>query len=225
MLTTTVATLHDNSAHGEDAYLVRALGDHACLDAVIDGVTRRKGGDASRALAAALAAVPLRSVEDIVVALEDVNRHLYQLGGGHFWLSTVATALYLGETLHVVSVGDSPIVLVRSGSCHTFCGGLRGVYVGACKDLPHLYRAQVSLQPGDRILLASDGVTDGVAICDLVQIMRQAASPEGVAAEIRGRLQARRADKGASRLSGGRVRGDDWTAIVRFFGTSDEGYD
>ena len=41
MLTSTVAILHDNTAHGEDSYLVRKLSHHAFLDAVMDGVTGR----------------------------------------------------------------------------------------------------------------------------------------------------------------------------------------
>jgi serine/threonine protein phosphatase PrpC len=214
VLTTTAATLHDNSAHGEDAYLVRVLGDGALLDAVMDGVTRRKGGEASRDLAEALAAAPLRSAEDVVAVLEGVNQHLYQLGGGRFWLTTVATALYVEGTLHVVSVGDSPVLLIRHDACHPLCGGLRGVWIGGSGQLTHLYRAEVALVPGDRVLLATDGVTDHIANRELQEIIRTAASPEEAAERFRAIMDAQQP---SDRPSWSRLRGDDRTAIVRFF--------
>lgn len=203
-------------------YVLRTLGDRIFLDAVMDGVTRRQGGEASRALAAALAAAPLQSAEDIVAVLEEVNQQFHQLGCGRFWLTTVAAALYVGGVLSVVSVGDSPIMLVRSESSHWFCSGLRGVYVGANRHLVHLYRAHAVLRPGDRVLLASDGVTDGVDSGALVDILRQAVTPEEATTGIRALLHARQAGGRASAPSGGYGQGDDWTAIVRFFGKPDE---
>jgi len=221
VLTTTVAILQDNSVHGEDAYLVRTVDDDGFLDAVMDGVTRRKGGEASRCLAEALAAAPLRSADDVVAVLEEVNQQLYQLGQGRFWLTTVTAALYLGERLHVASVGDSPILLVRPDSCQSLCGGLRGVRIGGNGQLTHLYRAEVAVDPGDRVLLASDGVTDCIANHQLLEIMRMAASPEDATGRIGTAMAAQQVDERPSAMSGGRVRGDDWTAIVRFFGAPD----
>src|SRR5205807_1540447 len=58
MRTSTVAILHDNAGHGEDHYVVRTLNDNLYLDAVMDGVTGRRGWEASQTLAEALAVAP-----------------------------------------------------------------------------------------------------------------------------------------------------------------------
>ena len=42
-LTSVVATLFDNSTHGEDSFLIRDLGNGHFLDAVMDGVTGHGG--------------------------------------------------------------------------------------------------------------------------------------------------------------------------------------
>src|SRR3989442_15535628 len=82
MLTTTVAILHDNTGHGEDQYVVRTLDNNAFLDAVMDGVTGRRGWEASQIMAEALAAAPLTSPADLKAVLEDVNDRLYRRGWG-----------------------------------------------------------------------------------------------------------------------------------------------
>jgi serine/threonine protein phosphatase PrpC len=220
MLTSTVATLHDNSAHGDDSYLVRPLGDTAFVDAVMDGMTGRQGQDASRAVQQALATATLVSPEDVVAALEAVNQQLYQRGWGRFWLTTVAAALFLDDTLHVVGVGDSPVLLIRADSCQLLChrvgGGMHaGIAraVGASRQLVHLCRTTVTVEPGARVLLATDGVTDTITNDELAEIIRQAASPDDAAARINTILTARQQQ---AHLSGD-FRRDDWTAILRFF--------
>lgn len=45
--------------HGDDSYLVRSLEEHAYLDAVMDGVTGRRRGEASGAVREALATASL----------------------------------------------------------------------------------------------------------------------------------------------------------------------
>ncbi|MGH8058376.1 MAG: PP2C family protein-serine/threonine phosphatase, partial [Candidatus Entotheonellia bacterium] len=191
MLTSAVAMLQDNSAHGEDRYLVRDLGGSARLDAVMDGVTGRRGGQASEAVADTLAAAALTCLDDLVALLEDVNRRLYQVGGGQFLLTTVSAALSLDGRLYVVGTGDSPVLLVRSESFDQLSSRTGGVLqagvariIGASKQLVHLYRAEVALEPGDRVLLATDGVTDNVTSCELVEIVRSAVSPEEAAARL-----------------------------------------
>ena len=220
MLTSTVATLHDNSAHGDDSYLVRPLGDTAFVDAVMDGVTGRRGQEASQAVRAALATAMLASPEDLVAALEAVNQQLYQRGWGRFWLTTVAAALFLDSTLCVVGIGDSSVLLFRADSyrllCHRVGGGIHaGIAraVGASKQLLHLSRTAVTVEPGDRVLLATDGVTDTVANSELETIIRQAASPHDAAERLNSLVTARQQQ---AHLSGD-VRPDDWTAILRFF--------
>lgn len=212
--------LHDNSTHGEDSYLVRTLGNNALLDAVMDGVTGRKGREASQAVADALAAATLTSPDDVVAVLEAMNQKLYQRGWGHFWLTTVSAALFLDDTLHVIGVGDSPVFLLQSGACHPlFChvSGLSHTGIaralGTRQKLGPLYRTAVPIAPGDRVVLATDGVTDNMTRHELVDIVQRAASPD-IAAEQLHTLLTTRHTQGQWR---GNLRRDDWTAIVRFF--------
>ena len=92
MRTSTVAILHDNGGHGEDHYVVRTLNDNLYLDAVMDGVTGRRGWEASQTLADALTVAPLTAPADLLAVLEDVNQQLYRRGLGHFLLTTIAAA-------------------------------------------------------------------------------------------------------------------------------------
>ena len=193
MLSSRVAILHDNSTHGEDDYLLRPLGDHAFLDAVMDGVTRRRGGQASRLVADALAAAPLTSGDDVLAALEDVNHQLYEVGGGGFLLTTVAVALYLDGKLDAISVGDSPIFLIRSESCQQLFSGVRGMFMGASQQLVHVYRTALTIEPGDRLLLATDGVTDNITSRELLEVVRHVASPDEAAERLRTIMTTRQA--------------------------------
>jgi serine/threonine protein phosphatase PrpC len=85
--------------------------------------------------------------------------------------------------------------------------------IGISKQLGTLYRAEVTLAPGDRVVLATDGVMDLVPQPELVEIIRAAASPD-VAVEQLHRLLVTRH---AAAALGSQGRRDDWTAIVRFF--------
>src|SRR5215510_16461004 len=114
MLTSTVAILHDNGGHGEDSYVVRPLNNNMHLDAVMDGVTGRRGWEASQTLAEALTAAPLTSPADLLAVLEDVNDQLYRRGWGRFLLTTIAVALCRDGRLYTMGAGDSPIVLIRA---------------------------------------------------------------------------------------------------------------
>ena len=114
MRTSTVAILHDNDGHGEDHYVVPGtLNDVLYLDAVMDGVTGRRGGEASQTLADALTVAPLTIPADLLAVLEDINQQLYRRGLGHFLLTTIAAALYCENVLHIVGAGDSPVMLIR----------------------------------------------------------------------------------------------------------------
>jgi serine/threonine protein phosphatase PrpC len=212
-----VATVHDNSVHGEDRYLVRALGDDAVLDAVMDGVTSRGGAQASQRLVDALAAAPLTSAADVVAVIDDVNRRLYDIGRGRFFLTTVATALYRDGWLSVMGAGDSPVYLIRPHTCHRLFSPVRGLLLGAGAQPVHLYHAEVRIEPGDRLLLATDGITDNIASRELAEIVRHATTPENAATHISAMIASlltQRVRPGPVRTS---FHGDDCTAILRFF--------
>jgi len=220
MLTSTVATLYDNAGHGEDNYVVRTLGDNAFLDAVMDGVTGRRGWEASQALADALAGAPLTSPADLLAVLEDVNQQLYRRGWGSFLLSTISAALCINGTLYIMGAGDSPIVLIRSDTSQLLSSRTSGFSplgpvraIGISQHLGNLYRTEVTIAPGDRVVLATDGVTDTIPRDELVELVRGAASPDAAVQRLHALLVTRHTEA----RTGREVRRDDWTAIVRFF--------
>jgi serine/threonine protein phosphatase PrpC len=224
MLTSTVAILHDNSAHGEDNYLVRPLRPHAWLDAVMDGVTGRGGRQASQEVRQALVTASLTSPAAVVTALEAVNRQLYQVSLGRFLLTTAAVALYLDGVLHVVSVGDSLVLLIRPHAVHRLSSPVRGVVqtgtaraLGMRPTLSQLSQTSVDLTPDDRVILLTDGITANVTHDELVHLMRAAGSPDQVVAQLQTLLTARRSTGVLPEPLGGRFHHDDQTAIVRFF--------
>src|SRR5262249_37873308 len=162
MLTTTVAVLHDNAGHGEDQYVVRTLDNNAFLDAVMDGVTGRRGWEASQTAAEALTAAPLSAPTDLLAVLEDVNDQLYRRGWGRFLLTTIAVALCREGTLYTMGAGDSPIVLIRSETSQLLSSHMSGFSplappraIGVSQQLDHLHRSEGSIAPGHCVVLAS----------------------------------------------------------------------
>ena len=227
MIPSTVATIQDNSVHGEDTFLTKDLENNAFLDAVMDGVTNHGGEEASRSVKEALSANPVTSPEDVVAVLEDVNEEFYQVGGGRFLLTTVSVALYLHNRLYVIGAGDSPIFLVKSDSYEQICGQIGGFLhvgvaraVGASPSLSNLIRFETDIESGFRLVLATDGLSDNILIEDLTNIVRRAKSPEDAAQEtnntVESFLQPGRMPAGLGR----RFRRDDRTGIFRFFGTA-----
>ena len=222
-LASVVATLYDNSTHGEDTYLVKDLGNGHFLDAVLDGVTGHGGAEASSSVAAALEAATIAGPEEVVAALEEQNADFFQVGGGRFLLTTVSVALFLGGPLYIISAGDSPVFRLRGAEQRQLSGRIGGILrmgtakaIGAGADL-NLHRAEVDLQAGDRLITASDGVTDNVNPAELAELVRQAADPERAAAAVKSAIDDRLERGITPELLGGRFRHDDQTAIFRFF--------
>ena len=223
MIPSTYATFQDNSSHGEDSFVVRDLGDNSFLDVVLDGVTGHGGGEASQGVAQALESATISSPEAVIAVLEDMNADFYQVGGGRFLLTTVSIALYQGQTLYVLNAGDSPIYHIRADSHQQMAGRIGGLLrpggtkvVGGEEKLS-LVRTEVDLQAGDRLVIASDGVSDNLHVDELVQIIRAADSPEAATQEIKKLIDQHLEQGLAPELMGARYRHDDQTAIVRFF--------
>ena len=226
MLSSNVATFQDNSTHGEDAYLIRDLGNNNFLDAVMDGVTGHGGEEASQSVLEALSAAPLASPEDVVLVLDEVNQEFYQVGGGRFLLTTVSVALYLDGRLHVISAGDSPVYLINPDSHQQLSGRVGGFLhvavaqaIGASDGLKNLKRTEAEIEPGTRLVLATDGVSDNITIDELVESVRNSASPEDAAQRVNAAVAARIEDGVLPEALGRRFRHDDRTAIFRFFGS------
>jgi len=222
-LSSVVATLFDNSTHGEDSYLIRDLGNGFFLDAVMDGVTGHGGEEASTSVAQALETSSISSPEDVVAALEEQNGDFYQVGGGRFLLTTVSVALYLGGPLYIISAGDSPIFHIRGDEHQQLSGRIGGILrmgtaqaIGAGQNL-NLHRTELMLQVGDRLVTASDGVTDNVNPAELAEFVRGAATPEAASAAIKQAIDERLEQGITPELLGGRFRHDDQSGIFRFF--------
>jgi serine/threonine protein phosphatase PrpC len=216
-----VATLRDNSAHGEDNYLIRAVGEHGALDAIMDGVTRRGGRQATQLVVEALSVARLTSTGDLVAVLEKVNQQLYDIGGGSLLLTTVAAALSMDDKLSVAGVGDSSAFLIRTNTFQQLYSSRHGVFLGSHAQLQGFYCTEMTIESGERLVLATDGITDNMTSSELVEVVRHSASPEEAVAQLRTIMVTRsaRARSAAAPLRG-RFRPDDWSAIVRFFETT-----
>jgi serine/threonine protein phosphatase PrpC len=218
------STLQDNSAHGEDSLLTRDLENDDFLDVVMDGVTGHGGGEASRELTEALAQAEANTIDDIASVLKEVNDEFFEVGHGRFLLTTVSAALYRNGRLHVIAAGDSPIFLVTPDSHQRLCGRAGGFLhvgvaraIGAAADLGELSRSDVDIEPGARLVLSTDGVTDNMQADELAEIVRSSASPEEASQRIEEIIAGRLVEGRVPEQLGVRFRYDDRTAIVRFF--------
>lgn len=224
MVASTFATLQDNSSHGEDNLLSRDLGNGDFLDVVMDGVTGHGGAEASRELGEALAESQADSIDAIAKTINDVNEEFFGVGAGRFLLTTVSAALYRSGRLHVVAAGDSPVVIVTADSHERISGRLGGFLhvgvakaVGAAEVLGEMPRRDVDVKPGDRLVLATDGVTDNMDVEELADIVRNSASPDEAAGRIEEIIAGRLVEGRVPERLGVRFRRDDRTAIIRFF--------
>ena len=224
MLGSTVATFQDNSSHGEDNFLLRDLDNNSFMDCVMDGVTGHGGEEASQSVVDALSEATINSPEDIVAALEAVNQEFFEVGGGRFLLTTVSIVLYQDDKLHVISAGDSPVFHIVDDSIQQISGRMGGFLhvgvakaIGANEILTNLARAELTADPGTRLVMATDGVTDNMLVEEMSEIVRAATSPDEAAEKINGVVESRLGQGGMPEQLGRRFRHDDRTAIFRFF--------
>ena len=215
-------TFQDNTTHGEDSFLVRDLGGDNYLDVVLDGVTGHGGGEASRGVAGALGDAPMRSIEDLLGVIEEQNSEFYQVGGGRFLLTTITAVLCLDGSTHVVHAGDSPFYLVKTDSHQQISGRIGGLMrpgstkvIGSAESLD-MNVVEVFPETGDRILLATDGVSDNLSAGELVEIIRAGKSPQEVITSIENMIKERLEGGTVPHQMGGRYRHDDQTGIIRF---------
>ena len=221
------AAYHDNSCHGEDAFLTRELTPHRALDAVLDGATGRGGLEASSYAAEVLREASIESVEDLTTLLDQVNRELFRRGRGRYFLSTISAALKIGQDLHVLSVGDSPVLLIREGDIIPLTPAAKGqTFLGMANALGRheklLYKtASVSLQAQDRVVLVTDGIIENVAASELAILLDHASSPEEAVSAVRQLLGEKQRENRGRVDDRGSFRRDDATALIRYVGLSD----
>jgi len=224
MLASTVTTMQDNSAHGEDSFLSKDLGGGDFLDVVLDGVTGHGGEQASTELRDALIAGDLNNSEDIVNLLTEMNADFYSVGSGRFLLTTVSAVLGRGENLQIVSAGDSPVFLINNLGHQKLSGNAGGFLhvgvaraIGASETLGAPAVMEITPRAGDRIFLATDGITDNMTIEELAEVIRNAATPEEASSKIEETIKERLQDGRVPETIGVRFRYDDRTGIIRFF--------
>ncbi|MEE8466673.1 MAG: PP2C family serine/threonine-protein phosphatase, partial [Dehalococcoidia bacterium] len=185
MLASIVTTMQDNSAHGEDSFLSKNLGDGEFLDVVMDGVTGHGGEQASTELKEALDKEEFKNSEDVVKLLAEMNADFYSVGSGRFLLTTVSAVLGRGGKLQIVSAGDSPVFLINKDGHQRLSGHAGGFLhvgvaraIGASGELGAPAQVEITPTAGDRILLATDGITDNMTIEELAEVIRNASTPE-----------------------------------------------
>jgi len=223
MIASTYASFQDNSCHGEDSFLVKDLGDGSFLDVVLDGVTGHGGEEASSSVANALIATTINSLEDVVKVLEEMNAEFFQVGGGRFLLTTVSAAMYQGDRIYAINAGDSPIYHIGPDTHQQLAGRVGGLLrpggtkvIGGEENLT-LYRTELDAVPSDKLIIASDGVSDNVHVSELVDIIRKASSPEEASDMVKALIDLHLEQGLAPELLGARYRHDDQTGIFRFF--------
>ena len=224
MLASTVTTMQDNSAHGEDSFLSKDLGGGEFLDVVLDGVTGHGGEQASNELRDALDAGSLNNTEDIINLLTEMNSDFFSVGSGRFLLTTVSAVLGRGDNIEIVSAGDSPVFLINNEGHRKLSGNAGGFLhvgvaraIGASETLGAPAQVKITPAPGDRIFLATDGITDNMTIEELAEVIRDASTPEDASAQIEQTIKDRLQDGRVPETIGVRFRYDDRTGIIRFF--------
>ena len=223
MQTSSLAILYDNTAHGEDNYLTRDLGNGNFLDVVLDGVTGHGGDEASGSVADALNQAAISGPEDIIAVLTEHNADFHQVGGGRFLLTTASAALYLDGKLHILSVGDSPIYIIRPDGFEQYSGRIGGLIrlgvskaIGAEASLS-VFQTEVDLSSTDRLICCTDGVSDNLLGDELTEIVRACANAEEASERVKALVDQHIEQGRDIRFRGGRFRHDDETAIFRFF--------
>jgi serine/threonine protein phosphatase PrpC len=132
--------------------------------------------------------------------------------------------LKIGSTLHVVNIGDSPVFLIRGRDVIPLTGTAQGAtFLGIANALGRheklAYKAtSISLEPQDRVVLATDGLIENVAPSELAAVVDTSSSPEQAVAALRQLLcEKKQRDKGRADDGSG-FRRDDTTAVIRYLG-------
>lgn len=154
----------------------------------------------------------------IAEAIQQVNHDIHEYGlkhpECHQMGTTVVLAVVVGHRMFVSGVGDSRVYHVRNGSAkqvttdHTVTEALmqRGIiteeqakvhrfrhvlwrYLGTAELGEPAEVHEVELHPGDRFLLASDGLTGVVDDAEICQIVSSASTPEDAVSQLEQRSQ------------------------------------
>lgn len=218
------AAFQDNSAHGEDAFVTIEIGPDSVLDAVMDGVSQLEGAYASSFAQQTLETARINGLDDVITALDQVNSLLFQSGRGRNLLTTISATLKQGDKLHVLSLGDSPMFLVRGGEISelntivksALISSLSGGALGQ-KEKLELQRHETTLELGDRLVLTTDGLIHNIWPEEIARLVSDAASAQEAVDSLQALVDEKRTANKGREDSYGTFREDDQTAIIRFF--------
>jgi serine/threonine protein phosphatase PrpC len=153
-----------------------------------------------------------------------MNADFFSVGSGRFLLTTVSAVLGRGETIQIVSAGDSPVFLINKDGHKKLSGNAGGFLhvgvaraIGASETLGAPAVVEITPAAGDKIFLATDGITDNMTIEELAEVIRNASTPEDASAKIEATIKERLQDGRVPETIGVRFRYDDRTGIIRFF--------
>lgn len=181
--------------------------------AVADGIGGMPGGDVASLTAiqavkaAALTGLPA-DVNGLQAVVQQVHEAVQRAGrrfGGDGIGTTLTLAHVVDSDLHIAHVGDSFALVVRGGRCravtreHNVENDRRDMFRLAPHPLAYRYaltRAMGQPEPieadlfteslceGDRVILATDGLTDVVEEAEIVRVCSEHDSPEAICAEL-----------------------------------------
>lgn len=182
------------------------------------------GEEASQSLVEALTSATITSPDDVVEILEEMNQEFFQVGGGRFLLTTISAGLFLDGQMYILSAGDSPVYIIKEDSIQQLTGRVGGFLhvgvakaVGASGDLKNLVKIDFTVEPGTRVVLATDGVSDNVQTNELAEMVQAASDPEDASQRVNTAIASRLEVGHIPEQLGRRFRHDDRTAIFRFF--------
>jgi negative regulator of sigma-B (phosphoserine phosphatase) len=154
--------------------MVRPL-DHGVLVAVVDGLGYGPDAEAAARLAiSTLESEPVRSITGLVERCHSV------LARSRGAVMSLAALDARARTMTWLAVGNVEGVLVRAGALKRESILMRGGIVG--HRLPSLRATTVTLNPGDLLVFATDGIREGFA---------EGLRPESPLQEIADRVLAR----------------------------------
>jgi serine/threonine protein phosphatase PrpC len=163
----------------------------------------------------------------LTTLLDQINRELFRRGRGRFFLTTISAALKIGQELHVLSVGDSPVLLIRDGDVIPLTPAAKGqTFLGVANALGRheklSYKAvSVSLRLQDRVALVTDGIIENVAPSELAILVARASSPDEAVSAVQQLLSEKQRENKGRVDDRSSFRRDDATALIRYVGLSD----
>ncbi len=194
---------------GEDAHLVRELDDESIMHAVFDGVSTARGKNASVLTKQKLNDWAdewrIGSIDDVVRALSEISNVLYETSKGRS-ATTATVALKTGNTLQIVSVGDSPLYVIRNGEVlerkelnvmdkedpegPDYNPAVITGWVGGRSLRCHTRK--LILQPKDYIVLVTDGISDNLYPFEIAKILQNKDATKGIFSSLYEGVKRRR---------------------------------